>query len=458
MSTSTNVKEIGYAFLKTYYQRMRNDPSKIHHLYSATAELTHVDYQVDLISDKPSLPTIKLIGKDNINKYYTRHSKKVTTVKVKVDSCDFQFTGSNNVSILILAVGEMCWSQTPSYRFCQTFILTPATNNPEIYDVTNDILRFIPEVTLTLHETEPNFDPKAALMESMNENEENQKEPNGVENTESSTQESLSTKNTHEKPTIEEKPSSDHPKSKMGDGELEDVQMESKQPPSMVRTTASLTDDETQKPIDNIKDIEESKESVETSEQINGTTDNDSSPAEKNRSTEQQNGPPKKMNWASKIASSESKDVPNVTTKYIRAEPQVAPSTKKLMERKSTSPTGQLRDPKNFRKKVFNLVNKDGFFPVYVRGTGGVSDEQLVRALESEFGVVKKISSQETFAVIDFEDQRCQTEAIERGILRINNVDVHMEPKTLRKSTTSSSSPSPSGQRFGRKHLNKKKN
>ncbi|SCU92541.1 LAME_0F00408g1_1 [Lachancea meyersii CBS 8951] len=483
MTSIENLPEIGYAFLKTYYQRMHQDPSKVHHLYSTTAEVTHVNYQSEWNTNDEQLPTVKLIGKENISKFYTRHSKKVRSIQVKIDTCDFQSAGANNSSILILAVGEMCWSNTPSFRFCQSFLLAPVPSNPKIYDLTNDILHFIPQPLLelgrlTTERTEDTTSKQAA---------ENTKAPENKE------QETLVEAPIAQKPQEQEVKGADKKSeqsklvtvevpaksSKNTESEKEASRTEHKKPEPALKTAieelnikefpekledSSAANGKLPQQSGEDETVTESKEAVfsisneTTNDETLETTNNKTVETERPSTPE----PAKKMNWASKLAASESKDVPNVVTKYIRAEPDAAQPPKKISDRKSVSPSGiprEGREGKNLKKKQFNFVNKDGYYPVYVKGTGGVTDDQLVRALESEFGVVRKISSQETFAVVDFEDQRCQTEAIEKGTLKVNNVEVHMEPKTIRKSSPFSAAASTpaSGQRFSKKHVNKKK-
>ncbi|CEP61074.1 Bre5p LALA0_S02e06150g [Lachancea lanzarotensis] len=475
MTSIDTVPEIGYAFLKTYYQRMHQDPSKLHHLYSTTAELTHVNYQNEWDMNNEQLPTVKLIGKENISKFYTRHTKKVRSIQVKVEGCDFQSAGANSSSILILAVGEMCWSETPAFRFCQTFLLTPVPSNPKIYDLTNDILRFIPQPLLQI---EHSYFKEASELESKNVAESTPQVPEEPKQEEVSLSvtplQNGDKKETTEKSAhiqLPAKPSKSSKKEEVtanlepvnGEAVAKKSSEEVKELPTAEKTDASPAANEkspSQPEMD--EKIENNSEEVEHSTS-NGTTNEKSVEPEKSVAPE----PAKKMNWASKLAASDSKDVPNITTKYIRAEPEATQPVKKTSERKSVSPGGATRDgkdAKNLKKKQFYFVNKDGYYPVYVKGTGGVTDDQLVRALESEFGVVKKISSQLTFAVVDFEDQRCQTDAIEKGTLKVNNVDVHMEPKTIPKTnsfTPTSSSPTssnpPIGQRYSKKHTSKRR-
>lgn len=146
---SASIQEIVHAFLQTYYQRMKTNPSKLSNLYSNTAELTHINY--NLISPSTDsthssiIPSIKLTGKDNINKFFSRHENEVTKLKVKLDTCDFQTMGVSHRNVLIVVTGELFWDDTPANQFCQTFILIPIGKNSDIYDISNDIIRFIPD-------------------------------------------------------------------------------------------------------------------------------------------------------------------------------------------------------------------------------------------------------------------------------------------------------------------------
>mgnify|MGYP003365569028 CR=1 FL=1 len=142
----SSIQDIAYTFLQTYYERMKTDPSKLSSLYSHTAELTHINYQ-QLDSNKSKddiLSTVKLAGKDNIHRFFVRNEKKVSDLKLKLDSCDFQTTGIGHKGIIIMITGDLFWSNSPVFKFCQMFTLVPIGKNSEVYDITNDIIRFIP--------------------------------------------------------------------------------------------------------------------------------------------------------------------------------------------------------------------------------------------------------------------------------------------------------------------------
>ncbi|CAB4255439.1 similar to Saccharomyces cerevisiae YNR051C BRE5 Ubiquitin protease cofactor [Maudiozyma barnettii] len=146
----SSVQDIAYAFLQTYYERMKTNPGKLSSFYSTTAELTHINYQQVDFDKIPStssntLTTVKLTGKDNISRFFGRNEEKICDLKLKLDSCDFQSTGIAHKGIIIIVTGELFWSQSPIYKFCQMFVLTPLAKNSEVYDITNDIIRFLPQ-------------------------------------------------------------------------------------------------------------------------------------------------------------------------------------------------------------------------------------------------------------------------------------------------------------------------
>lgn len=125
----------------------------------------------------------------------------------------------------------------------------------------------------------------------------------------------------------------------------------------------------------------------------------------------------------------------NTTVEYIR--PETLP--KKPTERKFEM--GNRRDnasanSKNKKKPVFSTVNKDGFYPIYIRGTNGLREEKLRSALEKEFGKVMRITAADNFAVVDFETQKSQIDALEKKKKSIDGIEVCLERKTVKKPTS----------------------
>ncbi|AMD20581.1 HDL163Wp [Eremothecium sinecaudum] len=530
--TVANVQDIGYAFLKTYYQRMHNDPSKLYHLYSSTAELTHINYQVNLSEKGDVLPTVKVIGKENISKFYSRNNKMVQDVRVKIDACDFQSTGANNTGILVLALGEIYWSNTPTYRFCQTFILNPVANNNKMYDVTNDIMRFIPDVIKeTIRTSSSELSAASAVSEAPAKGAvaKSQKPSVGKEEVDTKVE-----KKTEQKRELKKDEAKDTRDTKDDSRETKDVNeakeaketkeskdhKESKEPKETKEPKVSKDTKESKEPRDSaeFKEPKETKDNKDTSDSKDMKDTKESkkeatlakkessevrtekrephpvSPApikensktnsklvtyannkeerkadsrqkdyakEVDRKQAQQSDSeaPSKVSWASQLTNSESKAVPNVITNYTR----VSPESARALDRKSPPPN---RNSKTNNKKMkhVSVPNKDGYYPIYIRNTGGITNKELTESLEREFGTVIKISAQDSFAVVDFEDPQCQQDAIRMNALKINNTTVYIGPKTEKKrgpslpSISASTSPtSVNGGRFNKKHSNKKK-
>ncbi|CCD27469.1 Bre5p NDAI_0K02780 [Naumovozyma dairenensis CBS 421] len=155
MGTPPTIQEVVYTFVQTYYDRMQNDPIRMSSLYSTTAEFTHINYNAHLDPNDTKadndliLPTIKLIGRENVYKFYKRHKEKISNINFKLNSVDFQSTNNNN--ILIMTYGELFWKNNndndigPTFKFVQTFILNSLNSYYTKFDIVNDFIKFIPD-------------------------------------------------------------------------------------------------------------------------------------------------------------------------------------------------------------------------------------------------------------------------------------------------------------------------
>ncbi|CCE65788.1 hypothetical protein TPHA_0M02140 [Tetrapisispora phaffii CBS 4417] len=372
---ATSVNEIGFAFLNIYYERMKKDPSKVSALYSNTAELTHINYQVNLDENSDTVETVKLTGKENISKFFTRNNKKVCDLKVRLDSCDMQATGQSQSNIIILTTGELFWTGTPTYKFCQAFVLQRSQENKNIFDITNDIIRFIPD--------------------SLEKYVIKQQENTPVDNSDDGPKE------------LEGNTGIGKPKeNKVNTSTVEPVS--EKQAPEM--------DDKNQQNDKSDENVDSSKVDKQVTEQ--STT---------------------KMSWASKLSSVAQKPNQVPATKTSNEESQ-----SKNLEKSTLSDNSKKENSSNKatkKKQVFSTVNKDGFFPIYIRGTTGINEDRLKKILEKEFGNIMKITSADNFAVVDFENQKSQTDALEKKKLKIDDIEVQLERKTVKRVTSTTPSP-----------------
>lgn len=450
------VQDIVYAFLQTYYQRMKKDPSKVSSLYSTTAELTHINYQLDFDKSADVLPTIKLTGKENISKFFTRNNKKVSDLKAKIDTCDFQ-TASHS-SILILTTGELFWSGTPAYRFCQTIILQPNADNKNAYDVTNDVIRFIPD----------NWIPANIKVSSNSECSTKSSQSsaiNGQPNVEEASDAELKMEKVPEppKPEVKSKP---QPVSRESTPTDQTINVE---PKTDMKSDESRKDQKTvdkgyalNRTVTTEVDNSDDKKPSEIDDE-SGTASDKEKQKDVDATQEAQIRPPARMSWASKLAASN--DYIKSTSPVAQPQNEAARSdvqplnNKKIAENKSESPNHRDANvTKPVKKKPqFSTVNKDGFYPIFIKGTAGVKEEKLRSVLENEFGHIMKMTTADNFAVVDFESQRSQVEALDRRQMMVGDTEVHLSRKTLKKSTGSPPVGSSSSTRPHKKHSNKKR-
>lgn len=463
----SSVQEIVYAFLQSYYERLKENPSKLSNFYGNTAELTHINYQqidyenTDFVND--ILPTVKLTGKENINKFFTRNEEKVSDLKLKLDSCDFQTTGVGHKGIIIIVTGELFWSKSPVYKFCQTFILTPISRNNEIYDVSNDIIRFIScslkEVEIISKPQEESLDDKIveslenvrqtndkaaqideSVMEKNNkeddEEEEIEEEINETKKTTKPKKEENKgeTKNGHHKSkskSVNEHDNHDEKKAKQNSSLTENSNKSNED--TTTTNEHDKTDEPTRKEIG--KQIQEKNEE---SKPINKETDKETVPVTMT-----------KMSWASKLSSNES--IPKESRKTIVSREDNMSRSDSSRSKKNTNNKTKDEDKKSDRRENGNNknkkknsgntsnANKEGFYPIYINGTENIRDDSLKNLLIKEFGPVMKMTSGENFAVVDFQLESSQREAIEKKKLIIEDVEISLERKTSKKSSSTQS-------------------
>ncbi|CCK69769.1 Bre5p KNAG_0D00170 [Huiozyma naganishii CBS 8797] len=512
-----SIQEIVYAFLQVYYQRMKSNPGKLANLYSSTAELAHINYTqiANKLEDIDEIPTVKLTGRDNISKFFSRHEKKVSDLKVKIDSCDFQTTGINHKNILISVTGELFWPGSQVYQFCQTFILNPVAKSNDIYDISNDIIRFIPNtfqkielvvekqgraptvevgtqelVVTTSEEKKKSQASKTAAQENIHsedasansakgESSVSQVQMSGQENDltgvvteqivhkENSASNSIPQASTTDVLEEKKKISTAPELTPTGDVAVKKDSipkelspnptlpkelplketMAKEDPPKESSPKEILSKESSQKETTTVGNLPTDPVEKETALKEDSVGSEESPKTEPTKAV---SPTPSKLSWASKLASvgasKESKKImiPKNVAPTTTAIPE-SPITKKdinakkiLVEKKSDM--GNRKDNnsnrKDRKKPSFSLVNKEGYYPIYVSGTFRLSEEDLKRILTQEFGTVMKINSRENFSVVDFQTQASQIEAIERGRLTINGTEVTLERKTIKKSSS----------------------
>ena len=562
---------------------MKSNPTKLSNLYTNTAELTHINYQSiteDDYAHNDVLPTVKLAGRENIHKFFSRSESRVSDIKLKIDTCDFQTTGIQHRGILIVVMGELFWSGTPVYKFMQTFVLCPTIRNSDIYEISNDIIRFVPDSLKQLRvvrksssgaeevDTESKVDAEGGQ-----EKERTVTVVNGVEKPiktkenkpgleshthhvpdKGDTSKSAKGSESHQEAQgkVSEERTEDHHKvvdkdkerqrekhKKHGDTKETEAPKEVNGGSISTKTT-SVTDQKKAK-LPGLKEPETSKKEVQhleqsagpgtSSEKVTKETERETEAGvEKERDTGKQgeemdaahhrhhhqtvatptatskphesgseqvsnnaepdlkgtktpatasstaaaaaattttitatSTQPVKLTWASRLSTNS--DLQRETRKVIVTRPSVSSSTptdsgsKRDSEGtgftsggKSNSLRGNDRkfdmpsrkDNSSARgsgkkKGVFSNMNREGYYPIYVAGNANLKDEVLKNRLVREFGPVMKMTSGDNFAVVDFQLQSSQIEAIEKGRMTIDGVEVSLEHKTVKKSSSNQS-------------------
>ena len=575
-----SVQDIVHLFLHTYYGRMKSNPTKLSNLYTNTAELTHINFPSiteDDYAHNDVLPTVKLAGKENIHKFFNRNESRVSDIKLKIDTCDFQTTGIQHRGILIVVMGELFWSGTPVYKFMQTFVLCPTLRNNDIYEISNDIIRFVPDSLKQLRVVRRS---SAGTEEVDTESTVDTERGQGKENTVTvvnGLDKSVKTK--ENKPSLEshthhvsdkgdtpksakgsephqevqgkvsEERTEDHHKAvdkdkerqkekhkKHGDSKEAEVSKEANSGGVSSKTT--LVTDQKKARLPGLKEPETSKKEIQHSEQSSGPGTNsekitketereNEAEVEKEKDTGKQgekidtvhhhhhhtvatpaatskshesgsehvsnnaepdlkgtkipatasntatatstaastttSSQPVKLTWASRLSTNS--DLQRETRKVIVTRPSVSSSTptdsssKRDSEGtgftsggKSNSLRGNDRkfdmpsrkDNSSARgsgkkKGIFSNMNREGYYPIYVAGNANLKDEVLKNRLVREFGPVMKMTSGDNFAVVDFQLQSSQIEAIEKGRMTIDGVEVSLEHKTVKKSSSNQS-------------------
>ncbi|CDK28734.1 unnamed protein product [Kuraishia capsulata CBS 1993] len=127
---------IAYAFVNHYYTRMNAKDPKLSSIYQLNAVLTHSDPTDSFKA------AVSVSGNKGIQEYLAK--TPLAGCKVMISTVDVQ--PSFQDSILVICYGELALDDetSPAYKFVQTFVLV--SSKPGVYDIFNDVLRFIPDV------------------------------------------------------------------------------------------------------------------------------------------------------------------------------------------------------------------------------------------------------------------------------------------------------------------------
>ncbi|KAI0463118.1 hypothetical protein LJB42_003135 [Komagataella kurtzmanii] len=391
---------IAYAFIKYYYSILNSDTKNLNKLYTIDGSLTHSN------QTEPFKPAQKVQGNEKIKDYYS--NSVLEGASVMISTIDVQ--KSFNESILIVCFGEMSLKEngelSPAHKFVQTFVLVPTKQ--DIYDLSNDLLRFIPDVDDEIPATEA----------------ENTEEVDEAK-TETATEESTN----GEVEVAEEKPDGVFsPKIDTKASTPETVDEEPK------TATESETPTETQKP-------EKPKETEKTEKTEKAESDASDATTKKSETVSLN---PKPLSWADKLKSDDKSS--NASSTRVIVHQKDTKDSKK--PKKSTTNHNNTNDKetettesqsngtgnKNTKKKVASAKkNNSDFYPIYIKGIEkDVTEKDLTQALQKAFGKVETCKIDRLIALVDFAEASSQKNAIQAKTIEVKGHVIKLEPRTKR--------------------------
>ncbi|KAG7898652.1 hypothetical protein KL935_004251 [Ogataea polymorpha] len=135
----------------------------------------------------------------------------------------------------------------------------------------------------------------------------------------------------------------------------------------------------------------------------------------------------KPMSWADQIASAAVKKVEAKKTKEEKRERREDKKEDEKREDKKDK-----KEEEEFRKHKSQMVNKKGqvVYPIYVKGvTSAITDEELQKHLEENFGNVDLCKIDRMIALVNFTEQSSQKKAIKTGTIQVKGVEIKLEPR-----------------------------
>ena len=423
---------VAYQFAQHYYHNLHENPSKLSSLYTSDAHLTH-----SLIPDEDgvnfinkSLDSHICTNVGEIKEFY--NSSNLAECKIRITSIDQQKTPFEG-SILISTMGEINLNgKAAVYRFQQTFILARKAKE-NVYDITNDIFRLIPDEDYELETQVDDADVPQSLVQ------ENGK-PETPEEEQPENEEPVDVKddvNAAVEPAVE-------------------APVETAIEPAAEPETI---DEPTKKEAETTTTDEPSEEKVETKDakDVKGKK-GDAKPLSKDEKAKQpkpteekekETQPPKPSSWAQVAQVSSTKEGPvQVKPKVIKPKspsPSTPSPTQSSAALKPTAPN----TPKPHTSGTF-------LYPVMIEGFNDVKNSDLKNSLEETFGKTTKVEPRGPFALANFENEPSQRKALEKKTLKVKGHTVKISPMPTDMSFKNASNNGGNGNRQQGKPKNKR--
>ncbi|KAG5419976.1 hypothetical protein I9W82_001856 [Candida metapsilosis] len=400
------VSNIGWYFIKSYYDFYIAKLDVIHKIYHDNASILHDAFPEEGKKgngeDDELTTSYKAQGTDAIKKCFAEHLSGGgnDNNRIVITSATFQVSLEKN--IIIVTFGEWSKNDSPFKQFTQTFVLTPGKRE-STYDVANDVLKFIESNGFKDNQEVKDDKEEVAEEKPVATEEKEEAKPQPVENAEP------------EKEKVEEEVAP------------ETIEEEKKEPAVEEPKTEETPKSE---PLE--KEEESPKEEVKPEE-----------PAKPK-------SPPQPMTWADLAyqAVPASKPASKPTSK-----PTTSASTA------ASTPTSAKKAPVAATQSTggSGKFKKDEWYPIYIRGIRTIDEKVLKDHITKKFGELKFFRTNQNIALCDFVYKEAQRKALEAKETTLDGVVINLEPRESKTGNNFHNSNGNYKKKFGDKESGKDK-
>lgn len=431
--TEERVSEIGWFFIKSYYDFFLSKLDEIHKIYHPQACISH-----DAFPETDSLSSLnefngkvpiayKARGMDAIKETYAKYLSGSKNNRIVITSACFQL--SLNQNIIIVVFGEWSTNDQPYKQFTQTFVLVPGKHETN-YEVANDILRFViingyKEKNEQVQEKEIKAEAVtkkvAAPVATPEQEPVKEKEAEPVSNNVKPVQKEtppVATATTVSNPVAngskaeaKKEPVAPVPEAKKPEEKpVSKPEPVKEEKPDVFEPKKEEQEEEVKEESKVEAPVEESKPE-EVKEQVNEELKKESAKP----------SPSQPMSWAALAQQA----VPvKQGTKPISSPPITKAPTaakKPVSSASSASTTSAQSNGKHYKK--------DDWYPIYIRGIRHLDEQELKDHLSKKFGELKYFKVNENICLADFVNQDAQRRALEAKETTLNGISISLEPR-----------------------------
>ncbi|KAI5961353.1 hypothetical protein KGF57_001776 [Candida theae] len=396
------VSNIGWYFIKSYYDFYIAKLDVIHKIYHDNASILHDAFPKD---DKKNggegelTASYKAKGTDAIKKCFAEHLSGGgnDNNRIVITSATFQVSLEKN--IIIVTFGEWSKNDSPFKQFTQTFVLTPGKRE-STYDLANDILKFV----------ENNGYKQQAKKEEQEDGERDGVDAGVKSAVEEPTPESIEKKVVDKKEEKEQQAPVEVKNEEVSGPEKEETVVEKAEPKKVETPEPPAKEDEN-----------EQQQQPQEQQPQQESPKKEKKPEE----TAKPKSPPQPMTWADlayqAVPASKPASKPTTSTSTATSTPT---STKKTPV--ATPPQQSSSGASGAGSGKFK---KDEWYPIYIRGIRSIDEKVLRDHITKKFGELKFFRTSQNIALCDFVLKEAQRKALDAKETTLDGVVINLEPR-----------------------------